>query len=168
MEKENITTEKLTDKAFSRMMTTSILCILLCIFCLCSATWALFTAEISYDKNELTTGNFDLILTVTDDVGTEIAVIDSISSNSRVTFTSGKTYRITLKMTENTTIVKGFCTIKFRDRVYHTDLIRADESDPFVFYLTVTDTDATLNFTPSWGIPAHYDVTVDGTLEITP
>ena len=46
-------TEKLSDKAFARLMTTSILGILVCIICLCSTTYAWFTGSVQVDSNTL-------------------------------------------------------------------------------------------------------------------
>ena len=64
MDKQNKNTDKLTDKAFSRMMLTSVLGILVCLVCLCSTTWAWFTADVSNNSNTIGTGQFNLEVSV--------------------------------------------------------------------------------------------------------
>ena len=49
MKKQN--NEKLSDKAFARLVLTSILGILVCIICLCSTTYAWFTGSVQVDSN---------------------------------------------------------------------------------------------------------------------
>lgn len=53
MDKEKKTTDKLTDKAFSRLLFTSVLGIVICLVCLCSATWAWFSDSIPSDNNNI-------------------------------------------------------------------------------------------------------------------
>ena len=61
MEKQNNKTDKLTDKAFSRLVITSVIGILVCIACLCSTTFAWFTGATESNTNTVISGNFDLI-----------------------------------------------------------------------------------------------------------
>ena len=51
MKKQN--NEKLSDKAFARLVLTSILGILVCIICLCSTTYAWFSGSVQVDSNTL-------------------------------------------------------------------------------------------------------------------
>jgi uncharacterized membrane protein YdbT with pleckstrin-like domain len=52
-EKNNISPEnvKLTDKAFSRLLITSVVAILFLVACLCSTTYAWFVQDISSGEN---------------------------------------------------------------------------------------------------------------------
>ena len=177
MTKQNNTTDKLTDKAFSRMMLTSVIGILVCIMCLCSATWAWFSTDISAGNNVLTSGQFDLDVTVTDTENIILTATEEFAKKTEFDLSKGK-YTVTLTMTDDTTVSKGFCIITVATSVgtvtYHTASIRkASEdnlgTDPFTFILDVQDENAAVSvtFVPAWGLPAEYDVEQNGTLVIT-
>lgn len=51
MEQQN--TEKLSDKAFARLILTSVFGVLLCLVLLCSTTYAWFTADVPSNNNEI-------------------------------------------------------------------------------------------------------------------
>ena len=164
--KENNTNEKLTDEAFSRLMITSVLGILVCIICLCSATWAWFGSDISNDSNKVASGVFALEVTVTDGA----VIIASADTNDGEVIVkipeAEREYTVTLKMTDNTTVTKGYCTLRVGEKTFQTASIRVDESNPFIFYIKVREPNTTVTFTPSWGLPANEAVGLNGTLEI--
>ena len=163
MEKQNKTTDKLTDKAFSRLMLTSALGILVCIMCLCSASWAWFSTDISNDSNTLCTGKFDLCVAITDANGAPVTVSERDDGTSVCTLGEAGPYTVTLTVTEDTTVTKGFCSIKVAGTSYQTASINADDTNTFVFTL---DAGTTVTFSPAWGLPASADVASGGTLVI--
>ena len=155
-------------------MITSVIGILLCITCLCSATWAWFSTDISNDSNTVGSGNFGLIVTVTDELGADVPVTvtsDGVSACTLLgTVEEGfvKTYKVILKMTDDTTVTKGFCAIKHRSKSYQTGSINiAENTNPFEFTLTVSGADKALTFTPAWGYPASPEVEYNGTLALS-
>lgn len=169
MEQQNNNNEsRITDKAFSRAMITSVLGILVCITCLCSATWAWFCTDITNDSNTVGSGNFGLIVTVTDDVGADVPVSVLTDGASVCNLTGGKTYKVVLKMTEDTTVTKGFCIIKSGASSLQSGSINiAENTNPFEFALTVGGTgERTATFSPAWGYPADAAVSHGGTLTI--
>lgn len=166
MEKQNKTTDKLTDKAFSRLMLTSVLGILVCIMCLCSATWAWFSTDISSDSNTLGTGNFGLNVAITDANGTTVTISERDDGTSVCTLGEAGQYTVTLTMTEDTTVTKGFCTIKADGGSYQSASINIEGTNPFVFTLDAAKDGMTVTFSPSWGLPASADVEYGGTLVI--
>lgn len=156
MDKQNKNTDKLTDKAFSRMMLTSVLGILVCLVCLCSATWAWFTADVSNNSNTIGTGQFDLEVSVND------VRLERSSDRANVyTFKKAGSYTVTLKMTEDTTVTKGYCIITANGKPYKTASINnVDGTNPFKFTLDVKEDGMTVEFTSAWGIPIPEDVSV--------
>ena len=172
MDRDNLNNkpDKLTDKAFTRLMVTSVLGILVCIMCLCSATWAWFTGGVSSDQNKLKTGVFELVVTVETEQGapavrSAIQVSTDAKGISLCEIESEGTYTITLTMSENTTVSKGFCVIKSGDKSFKTASIRSDDTEAFTFTIEVSG-EATVTFTPAWGIPAEHDVDRGGNLVI--
>ena len=164
-------TEKLTDKAFSRAMISSVLGILVCIACLCSATWAWFSTGISNDSNTVGSGNFGLIVTVTDELGADVPVTVTADGVSVCSLEGGKTYKVILKMTADTTVSKGFCSITSSANptvTLQSGSVNVDKNtNPFEFTLTVGGTGArTVKFDPAWGYPANAKVEHLGTLAL--
>jgi len=156
-------------------MITSVLGMLVCIACLCSATWAWFSTGISNDSNTVGSGNFGLIVTVVDENGNDVPVSVSADGDSVCTLTGSadvsttKSYTVTLKMTDDTTVKKGFCNIRSgASAPVQSGSINIDEgTNPFTFTLTVGAADKTLTFEPAWGYPANPGVEVGGTLAIS-
>ena len=170
-------TEKLTEKAFSRLWITSIVGILVCIACLCSTTWAWFSADQAAESNVVQSGRFDLDISITEESGvlekaieeqnaTVIELTDLSNGKMSCKLPKGK-YTVVLKITQDTTVTKGFCTmsVEGKNKVYHTDSIYADGADPFTFTLDVQE-EITMLFSPAWGIPAMVDVELGETLQI--
>ena len=167
MEQQNNDAKKLTEKAFSRLIISSVLGILVCVMCLCSATWAWFSTDVSNDSNTLCSGNFGLIVTVTDENGTSVDVTENPDGTSVCAFADAKEYNVTLKMTEDTTVTKGFCVIKAGNASYSTAAMNSKEGiTSLSFKIDVKEAGLTLSFTPAWGLPAEESVQAGGVLAI--
>ena len=159
-------TEKLTDKAFTRMWIASVISILICITCLGSTTWAWFLAGHSSNENTLQSGRFALDVTATGDQNTDGAEITVLpSGKTSCTFAQGR-YTVVLTTTLDTTVKTGFCTVLVGDREYHTDAIDIDGNNSFTFTLDVAADDTKVIFSPSWGLPARIDVIQGEVLQI--
>ena len=172
MEQQNKPKEKLTDKAFSRLVLTSILGILVCIICLCSTTYAWFSGEKKSEQNTINSGKFDLTVSVTK-VG-DTTVIDPTNPGAddgvwEYDLPAGK-YTVTLKATAETT-VKGHCVVTIGNgTAKHTDAIINDycaakqglpKSDPFVFEIEVeaaADQTTRVVIKSQWGIAVNPDI----------
>ena len=157
-------TKKITDKAFTRFVATSVFGILVCIACLCSSTFAWFTTTQDSGPNTITSGVFD------HDIKIEIASADggdtvelTDGGVQACTLDRGASYVVTLTPTDATT-VKGYCVITIDDIDYHTDTYGAVSEGSLkilTFTLTVPDGDddtATVTFRPHWGIAAEKHV----------
>ena len=156
-------TKKITDKAFTRFVATSVFGILVCIACLCSSTFAWFTTTQDSSQNTITSGVFDHEIKIE---------ITSAGSGETVELTDGdvqsctldrdKSYVVTLTPTAATT-VKGYCVIKIDGVEYNTDTYGAvSEGSLKVLTFTLTlpagDSPAEVTFTPHWGIAAEKHV----------
>ena len=166
MKQQNKKDEKLTDKAFSRLMITSVLGILICITCLCSATWAWFSADTSSGSNTLSSGKFDLDISLTDPNGAPVPLFEQESGVFTCTLEEAVAYTVTLNITGDTTATKGFCTIKVGGDSYQTASIYTEDTTPLVFTLDAAKSGITVTFSPTWGLPASEDVAHGGTLVI--
>lgn len=149
----NNTNEKLTDKAFSRLMLTSILGILVCIVCLCSCTWAWYNTNVSASENKLGSGVFALDVSVTDSSDAKIDTYKQANGSTICLISTPGTYTVTLKMTDNSTVEKGFCVITIAGVAYSTSSIKKAVTDPFTFTLDATSA-ISITFSDAWGSPA--------------
>ena len=171
MEELNKKTEKLTDKAFSRFLVTSVIGILVCIACLCSSTFAWFSSNNKSVSNTLATGKFDIAQPIATCEGTDgmlefaFTEIDGIWSCEL----PAGTYTIVLTSLEGSN-VKGHCVVTVGDGApQNTDAIISaeiaardgmEQSDPFTFTLTL-DEAATVTIQSRWGMVAAPDIMCD-------
>ena len=86
MEKQN-KFEKLTDKAFSRLMVTSLLGIFICIIALCSVTWAWFSTDIVTPTTVIHAGNYSAELSMFSVSELAVATADDTTQTVEVTET---------------------------------------------------------------------------------
>ncbi len=166
MEEQN--NKKITDKAFTRFVATSVFGILVCIACLCSSTFAWFTTTQDSSQNTITSGVFDheIKIEITSAGSGETVELTDGDVQS-CTLDRGKSYVVTLTPTDTTT-VKGYCVIKLDGTAYNTDTYGMIDGtlEALTFTLTVPagDGDAKVTFTPHWGIAANKHVANGGTL----
>ena len=71
------TNEKLTDKAFLRLIITSAIGILICLVCLCSTTWAWFSSDVTFEDNQIKTAEQCLLTVSVKDTSTELTDIEN-------------------------------------------------------------------------------------------
>ncbi len=157
--------DKLTDRVFVQSITVSIICIVMCMIALCSMTYAWFNDGVSGGNNVLTAGRFDLSVTVTNSNGNMIDTSTDADGNTYCCLEQVDEYSITLEMTSDTTVEKGFCTVDANGVSYKTDSIK--KSDPiFSFTLKTKDQDTILTFDAAWGLPAEVNIEKEGTLTV--
>lgn len=166
MDKKIDTTEKLTDKAFSRLMLTSVLAILICITCLCSATWAWFTASSANGGNTVTSGVFRLEALVVDENAEAVTVTPQADGTLSCKLGGVGTYAVTLRLTEDTTVSKGFCVVTVADAHYQTAAIYLTDTEDFTFTLDARAANLTVTFKSAWGLPANEEIARGATLVI--
>ena len=157
MEEQINQTTKLTDKAFSRFIGTAMLGILVCIACLCSATWAWFNAGNGSQPSTIKGGSFDQEISIEIlGSGGEVVLSPIGKTKQSCELELGKSYTITLSPTADTT-VKGYCIITVNGEKYNTESFGIDTDDvdeTIAFTLTLPDgvgvTEVT--FESHWGI----------------
>ena len=161
MEEQN--NKKITDKAFTRFVATSVFGILVCIACLCSSTFAWFTTTQDSSQNTITSGTFDhkIKIEIASAGGGETVELTD-GGVQTCTLDRGKSYVVTLTPTDATT-VKGYCVIKIDGVEYHTDTYGAvsegsPESLTFTLTLPAGNGSAEVIFKPHWGIAAEKHV----------
>ena len=161
MEEKNSKPEKLTDKAFTRLMLTSVLGILLCLTCLCSVTWAWFGADISAKDNKIQSACFDLDILVEDGGAARLSPINAVADGREYELREVGIYTVTLKMSASSTASKGYCKIVIGEDAYCTASITR-EADSYVFYIDVKTAGAKVSFDPVWGYIADSDLIAAG------
>lgn len=176
MKKDKV--DKLTDKAFYRLIITSVLAIVFCLFCLCSTTWAWFSESQTSQSNSISSANCTLKITVDDVDGDDgdIIVCDFDSGEQDLTLDEGVTYSVKLEIPEDS--ASGYCIIKLIDgdndetndvKLYSQSV--SNNGDPYVSTLTfklVAENSMSVKIIPCWGIYSG-DVKVHGgeTVKVT-
>jgi len=134
--------EKVTEKHLRRVLISSVCCILLCMGCLVSTTWAWFTTTIVSEGNVIEIGTFD----------TEVTIM----LNSETVYDHGYTFEksgvYTVKIT-NTGSTDGYCSVSFSvgNETYQTETIPSDESVTFTVKVNGTAVDLRMDITNHWG-----------------
>lgn len=184
MKKQIENTDKLTDKAFSRMLITSLLGILVCIVCLGSSTWAWFSDITPSSQNEIRTADgTQLSISVKDKNDKKLENIES-----GVMLTVGETYTVTVSLPEDSS--SGYCMISVGGKDYYSEYIHSSMAPKTITFTVkveaVQDNQANqvdqtaqtaqndqktnqveVVFAARWGIYARdCDVAKDGTLVI--
>ena len=131
MKKQN--NEKLSDKAFARLVLTSILGILVCIICLCSTTYAWFTASVQVNNNTLKAADACLISVSVYKDGAEGALATVNTENSATLECEG-TYTVTLTLSKES--ASGYLVLTVDGQEYYSDNLQRNDN-----------TDQTLTFT---------------------
>lgn len=131
--------EKVSDKAFLRMMLSSVFGILLCGICLAGLTWAWFTSSISSTANTITAADFSVKISINGSEALSDSGIYNLSGNSTVT----------VKAVGSATT--GYCKVEFGGKAYYTvPLFTNSESNKVVFTVYASE-GSTLTITHQWG-----------------
>ena len=135
--------EKVSDVSFSRIIVSSVLGILLCIFCLAGLTWAWFSGSSSSAANSITAAEFKVKVTIN---GSEIT-----SANGKYTLTQEQNQVI---VTADGSATTGYCIVKFGENTYHTIQIfkvPAENNPQSVTFTVKSVAGAELEIIPQWG-----------------
>lgn len=159
MEKKDKSTDKLTDKAFSRLLITTVIGVLLCLACLCSATWAWFSADIKSSENKIETGKGLMTVTVTKD-GENIDCVDQEK------MLEAGDYEVKMTLPENS--ASGYCIVVANGKKYLSPYIYKADAPKTVKFTLRLEEETIVNVKTHWGIystePA--DVIDGGTLTL--
>ena len=162
MKKDNI--DKLTDKAFMRLLITSVLAICLCVVCLCSTTWAWFTDGDTAASNSITASQCLMVVTID---GREYEYGDPREFN--VDITAGGYCDVAMTIPANS--ASGYCIIEYDrngdgtvtddERFYTQQVSNTLTSEPVrnVSFRITSATATTVKIIPRWGI-SSYDASV--------
>ena len=162
-EKQNTENNK-SDKAFNRLVFTSVLSIVLCLFLLCSTTYAWFTDDVTHSGNELKTAE-ECLLTVTVKNTLTGEVLEDIGIG--VTLMANVPYEVTISLPKDS--ASGYCIIAVGANQYFSDyLTRHADASPKTLTFTVLceDTFSDVTFNPHWGIYSRQGDIVDGVLTV--
>ena len=133
---------KPTDENIMRLLTPSILGIILCMVCLAGATWAWFSDSIQTGPQTITAASYDLKVSIRDSNGESVEAKDG-----KYQLNQGDKY--TVQLTPTGTAEKGYCKIEDPDHTtYYTDQI--ERGKDFTFTL-IPDQSGQYTFTAVWG-----------------
>lgn len=142
--------EKVSDVSFSRIIVSSVLGILLSIFCLAGLTWAWFSGSSSSAANSITAAEFKVKVTIN---GSEIT-----SANGK--YTLNQTVN-TVTVTADGSATTGYCKVKFGENTYHTIQIfkvPAEGKPQSVTFTVKSVAGAELEIIPQWGTCADDNI----------
>ena len=152
----------MSDKAFSRLILTSVIGVLVCIACLCSTTFAWFTDSAPSAKNEIKMASECLLSIAVSQNGTPLSDIEGGAELS-----AGVEYVVTLSLPRGSS--SGYCVITTADGTkYKSDyLVAHDNATPTTstFILTVEETQV-VGFASHWGIYSSESDVVNGVLAL--
>ena len=169
--------EKITEKAFSQSLIISVVSILLCLVALCSMTYAWFTGSTSSGNNTLTSGSFDVTVSISKTDGdVSTASIPVVFADGKYTLTEAGTYTVTLTPTDDTT-VKGYCVVTINEETaksQRTIVITNDKTEsteytknaPFTFKIVTTESNTVVEIEAHWGVPADPVIANGGNLTV--
>ncbi|MBR2474427.1 MAG: hypothetical protein IKB51_05300 [Clostridia bacterium] len=158
----DIKDEKMTEKAFSQSLIISFVSILLCLVVLCSTTYAWFTSEKASSSNTLTSGSFDIAVSVKIKDGADLEPL----ADGSYKLEASKTYIVEINPAAGAT-VKGYCIVTIDDKPYKTDVILDDEmtddtyktaTAPLTFTIDSQKADTVLKFESHWGVLLNPDI----------
>ena len=133
------------DKAFLQSFTVSILCILICIVALCSATWAWFSGTVSSDENIIQTANCTLTITATD--STESVLLQD---GGEFLFLANVPYTVTISA--EGTARSAYAIFATETSNYYTESVNPSANDTIEFALLFSK-DTSITVRHRWGIP---------------
>ena len=160
MEHKNITKENLTDKAFSRLMLTSIISILICLAGLSSTTWAWFSSTIPSKSNQLSTASECQLLVCVTPVGSDTST-DILFGESK-TFTMGE-YDVLMTLPVGS--ASGYVVIydNHGNKYYSPYILQFTDGDvESVSFKLVVGDGSTARLVSRWGICAEDPSVTDG------
>ena len=151
---------KLTDKAFSRLVIMSIFAILVCIICLCASTWAWFTESLPSSNNVIVAASDCKLSVSVEKDGTGVAAAD-MENTSTVVLEAGE-YLVTMTLPKDSS--SGYLVISTADAEYYTEYLeRHDNEDPRVIsFVLCIEAEQEITFTSKWGIHSENCDVADG------
>ena len=171
--------DKLTEKAFMQSILISAVGFVICIVALCSMTFAWFSSETSSSNHTLTSGSFDLVVTVKPVQGEGEALVPTKDGGTYTYELKQGKYLVTLKMTEDST-VKGRCLVTigggetlstsaiYNERTANCEGRTPASTDNFTFEIEIeiepaADPNATttVTFQPCWGEAVTPEITME-------
>ena len=142
---------KLTDKAFSRLVIMSIFAILVCVVCLCASTWAWFSESLPSNNNVITAASDCKISVSVEKDGTEIAIAD-IENAATLELEGGVSYTVKVTLPKDSS--SGYLVISTDSAEYYAEYIEHHDSEQdkaVTFTLTSAETQ-NVTFSAKWGI----------------
>ena len=159
--KRNTTQELTSEKAFFRVFATTIISVVVCLISLCSTSWAWFTGSVESSKNEITTGQCLLEITVEKD-GVALSGLET-----GVTLDAETEYLVTLSLPSGSS--SGYCFMQANGQDYYSKAILShEEAQAKTISFTVkAEEQTTVKFIVRWGIySGEVDVANGGILVI--
>lgn len=136
------------------LLAPSIISICIYAVCLCSTSWAWFTAAQTSHVAEIQTAAYTVNVTAAvEEIPTEVTGDNSIYT---MALEADNTYEITI--TANGTATNGYCTVTLGDQTYYTPQIEKDTD--FTFEILAYQS-GDLTISPQWGTCAASEPIID-------
>lgn len=163
MEQQN--KEKISDKAFARLILTSVLGILVCIVCLSASTYAWFTDGEIGASNKIQSASECLFsaLVYTNDTDELVATVDT---QNPITLKIKGDYTVTLTLPSGS--ASGYLVVRVGSQEYYSDYLqRNDSTNQTLTFTLKADTETSVTLFARWGIYSDESDVQNGTLHIS-
>lgn len=163
------TGEKVTEKAFLRVLISSVCSMLLCMGCLFGTTWAWFTLEINNPENEIQIAKVEIAELTLTKGGNEI----SKNANTGAYDLTAGTYSLKMRVTNDAAAPKRAVYVVMTLRMdqtaksYYFPLLDGEGTVEQADLLELAKGKASLSFSLSWVIPASASVVPDETIQVS-
>ena len=150
MEKQNVSDNKLTDKAFSSLILVSFLSVFVCIVCLCSVTIAWFAYSFSDDDNASVAAECLLTVAVYEDGAAD--PLREIGVRDDAVIAEAGTYSVGITLPSGS--ASGYLVISASGVDHYVEPLARDDSgiDKTINVTLVIKSDTKVTLTPTWGI----------------
>lgn len=143
--------EKIQDKIFSAKIALSFFIILFLMSAAGITAYAYFSSDVFLNVSPITTAQYDLEYSVTDEENSPEAPLPDGSY-----FLDAGTYSVSIEPKGSRNAETGFSIVTINNTEYYTSQISTD-GESFIFFLAVTGNGkVTVSFAAHWGISSNY------------
>lgn len=151
---------KIREKVLLARVATTIVIVVLCLAAMGFTAYAYFSDSLTSGSSKVAAANFNVEIEMEAEDGSSVEI--PLSGKAyKASLEANKTYKVTLKISENSKASTGFVVITAEncdDKYYTTRLCRDEDGKPLPLTFELTASGATtVSFLVNWGTPSYCD-----------